>query len=402
MSDPHPSMSMPPDEEFFQAKNSGPAVLVLGAVGVVAILGSIIVAFFNPAQFAFSWLFGFSFFFTIIVGALFWILLHHATDSAWSVVVRRQSENLASLAPWLLLFFIPIIFFAESQLYSWMRIPPNDQHLLDHKAGFLNQPFFWARSAFYFLFFSLASFIFLRLSSKQDVSGDVKLTFAMRRLTFASLPFFGVSITFAAIDWLMTLDYTWFSTMWGVYIFAGSALASMSTLILIIYALQQLGHLHGIVKDEHYHTMGKLLFAFSVFWAYIGFSQYMLIWYANIPEETSYFLRRNTESWNLVNHILVVGHFFIPFLLLLRRKVKKTASVLRMVAIWILIMHALDLYMVIMPILHPAGFSLSITDVLAPLGIGCILAALFLMKLGKVSLFPNRDPRIAESIALVN
>jgi len=189
--------------------------------------------------------------------------------------------------------------------------------------------------------------------------------------------------------------------MWGVYIFAGSAWSSMAVLILIVTGLKSKGYL-GVVNMEHYHIMGKWLLVFSIFWAYIGFSQYMLIWYANIPEETSYFLLRNTESWNFLNICLVIGHFFVPFLALLNRAIKKKPSVLMFAAIWVLLMHMLDIYIMVLPNIHRTGVSPHILDLLCPVAIGCLLVVLFLAGLGKRSLFPNRDPRLIESLKITN
>ncbi len=224
----------------------------------------------------------------------------------------------------------------------------------------------------------------------------------MRRLAFISLPLFGLSLSFAAIDWLSGLNYKWFSTMWGVYIFAGAAGSSMSLLVLIITALRKAGYLEGIVNLEHYHTMGKWMLAFSVFWAYIGFSQYMLIWYANIPEETEYFILRNIESWWILSTLLVIGRFFVPFGILLLRSIKKQPTRLSVMAGWILFMQLLDIYIIILPELHRTGFHPSILDLLPILGIGGTLAFFFLRILPRTSLFPVRDPRLIESLNMQN
>lgn len=391
-----------PNEEFLDARKTGPFLLGLVIVGALALFASIAWGYSNPQEFAFSWLYSFLFFFTICAGGFFWVILHHATDSGWSVTVRRQVENLASLFPVLVVFFIPVILLAKPHLYSWMQIAPHESHILDEKSGYLNEPFFWVRTAFFLGFFVLASLAMRRLSVRQDTTADPKLTLLMRKLAIASLPLFAVSVTFAGIDWLMSLDYTWYSTMWGVYLFAGSALSAMAVLIIVMTSLRKNGYLEGIVSMEHFHIMGKLLLAFSVFWAYIGFSQFMLIWYANIPEETSFFIRRNTESWNTMSILLVVGHFFIPFALLLRRRVKKTPTHLAAIAVWILIMHWLDMYLLVMPLKFPLGATIGLMNILPLIGIGCILAVFFIRRMGKVSLFPSRDPRIVESLYLSN
>ncbi len=391
----------PPPAEIFDYKHVGGKFLILGLVGGLALLGSFIWGFFQPAQFAFSYLFAFFFFFTICLGGLFWTLVHHGVDAEWSVTVRRQMENLGSLLIFVGILFIPLIF-VKDHLWHWMLPENADDPLLTAKWPYLTPAFFWARCAFYFGFLALVTWLFRRNSIAQDAAGDPKYTVWNRKLTFATLPLFAITLTFASIDYLMGLDYHWFSTMWGVYIFAGTALSSMCVLVLIITAIQSAGYLKEVVTIEHYHIMGKLMFAFTVFWAYIGFSQYMLIWYANIPEETIWFLRRNTESWWYLSQFLMIGHFFIPFLLLLPQPLKRKPYYLCGMAVWILIMHFMDLYVVILPELHKAGVAIHPLDLLCPLGIGCLLAAVFLKRLGDSSLFPAKDPRLLLSINLKN
>lgn len=391
----------PDSPQTFDYKHVGGRFLGLVATALVAYVAIFVGAAFQPEQFAFSYLFAFTFFFTICMGGLFWVLVHHAVDAEWSVVVRRQLENLASLLPILGLLFLPLVFVAPI-LWQWMR--PENAHdpLLLEKWPYLTPWFFWIRAGFYFFFFTLAATWLRANSVLQDKDGAPRYTVFNRKITFACLPLFAVCLTFGAIDWLMGLDYHWFSTMWGVYIFAGTALSSLCVLILLITALREAGYFGNIISMEHYHIIGKLIFAFTVFWAYIGFSQYMLIWYANIPEETIYFLRRNTESWQILSTALVAGHFFVPFLLLLPNPGKRKPAFLCGVAVWILLMHLLDIYVVVLPALHKAGVAVSWMDFACLAAVGCTLAAVFLKRLGDVPLWPLRDPRLPNSIALKN
>jgi len=389
------------EQTTFDYKHVGGRFLGLVATALAAYAAIFAGAGFDADQFAFSYLFAFMFFFTICMGGLFWILVHHAVDAEWSVVVRRQLENLASLLVVMAVLFIPLVFVAP-KLWDWMAIPPGTSPLLEEKQPFLAPWFFWMRAAFYFGFFAIAA-TWLRASSiLQDSDGAPRYTVFNRKITFASLPLFAVCLTFSAIDWLMGLDYRWFSTMWGVYIFAGSALSSLCVLVLIITALRRAGYFQGVITPEHYHILGKLMFAFTIFWAYIGFSQYMLIWYANIPEETIYFLRRNTESWQILSTALVAGHFFVPFLLLLPNPGKRNPAFLCGVAVWILAMHLLDIYVVVLPALHQSGVAVSWMDFACLAAIGSTLAAVFLKRLGDAALWPLRDPRLPNSITLKN
>jgi len=390
-----------PEGEFVEPSRFGGMSMILALVGLAGLALSAVGAFVAPHQFSFSWLFAFAFFFTLIAGSFFWIIVHHVTDAEWSVVVRRQLENIAMLMPVMAVFFIPILLFRH-HVYEWMNIAPGHDPILDSKRAYLNWNFFLIRAIFYFLFFIVATLLFRRFSILQDRDGNPGFTLKMRKLGFVALPLFGLCLTFGAYDWLLGIDYHWFSTMWGVYIFAGAAGSSMSLLVLVITALRKAGYLQNTITTEHYHIMGKWMLSFTVFWAYIGFSQYMLIWYANMPEETEYFIRRNTESWNALSLFLVIGRFFIPFAILLVRSPKKKPHRLCLVAGWIVFMQLIDLYIVILPALHGAGILVSIWDFMPLLGMGATLAFFYLRIIKRHSLFPNRDPRLLESLHTTN
>ena len=390
-----------PEGEYFESNRFAGVSFVLAIVAIVGLVLCVVGAIINPRQFSFSWLFAFAYFFTLTVGCLFWTIVHHVTDAEWSVVVRRQMENIANLLPVMALFVIPILLLRH-YLYEWMNIPPGQESALDSTRASLNWGFFLARTVGYFVILSTVAFVLRRFSVRQDRDGNPQFTLRMRKTAFIGLPLFGLSLTFGAFDWLMSLNYHWFSTMWGVYIFAGTAGSSMSLLVLVITALRNAGYLKDIITTEHYHVMGKWMLSFTVFWAYIGFSQYMLIWYANIPEETEYFLLRNTESWNVLSLILVIGRFFGPFALLLIRSPKKKPRQLAMIAGWIVLMQMLDMYIVVMPALHTRGVHVSVWDFVPMIGIGATMAFAYLRIVGKASLFPVRDPRLLESLRMQN
>jgi hypothetical protein len=390
-----------PEAERFDAKHLGGlpnAFLIAGVAGCVI---SLIGFMFWRQQASFSWLFGFAYFFTIAIGTLFWTCLHHATDAAWSVVVRRQLENVASLLPYFAIFFIPLLLFSSSVLWKWWSKQPGEDVLLDAKSGYLNHTFFYIRAIIYFALLSFVALSLKNRSVSQDTDGAPRHTIIMRKFGIGGIPALALCITFSGVDWLMALDHHWFSTMWGVYLFAGAAGSSMSLLVLIVTALKSKGYLKPVTL-EHYHIMGKFMLAFVIFWAYIGFSQYMLIWYANIPEETIYFRIRNVGFWHFLSTFLVIGRFFLPFPILLMQWTKKHPKYLCMVAGWILCMQALDIYIIVLPALHKTGFSPSIFDISSLVGIGGFVGWLFLKKLGQSYLFPTRDPRLAESIKLTN
>jgi hypothetical protein len=309
----------------------------------------------------------------------------------------------------MVLFFVPLVLF-RFEIWNWLTAK---DHLeanpaLGDKIGYFELhfgsvilPFFWIRAALYFFYFAGAAIYFRRTSVRQDSDGDPRWSIQMRGFSFVGIILFALGTTFMAFDWLASLDYRWASTMWGVYIFAGSAGAAMALIILVVLGLKNAGYL-SFVNAEHYHMMGKLLFCFSIFWGYIGFSQYMLIWYGNIPEETSWFLRRNIGSWNTLSITLVVGRFFIPFLYLLFQYTKRTPRFLAFMSLWVLAMHLLDIFVTIDPFIHPAGVQVSWLDGATLFAIGFPLAFLFLRGLGGASLFPTRDPRLLESVNVSN
>jgi hypothetical protein len=390
-----------PEGEYFESSRFTGLSSLLGVIAVVALVLCVVGGLVNPHQFSYSWLFAFAFFFTLCAGCFFWTIVHYATDAEWSVVVRRQLENIAVLLGVLAIFFVPILLLRR-HLYAWMVIPPGHEANLDSKRAYLNFGFFLIRAIVFFGFFIVASQLLRRFSVRQDKDGNPQFTIWLRRVSFASLPLFALSLTFGAYDWMLSLNYRWFSTMFGVYVFAGAAGSSMSLLVLVITALREAGYLKDVVTVEHYHIMGKWMLAFCIFWAYIGFGQYMLIWYANLPEETLFFLTRNTRSWWALSMLLVIGRFFVPFAILLLRSIKKHPHQLSIMAAWLLLMQMLDMYLVILPALHGTGVHISIWDLLSLIAIGATLAFIYLRLLPRSSLFPVRDPRLVESLTTVN
>src|SRR5436305_5936909 len=390
-----------PEGGYFDSRRFTELSTLLGVIAVVSLVLCLVGAFVNPHQFSYSWLFAFVFFFTLCAGCFFWTIVHHATDADWSVVVRRQLENIAALLGVLAVLFVPILLLRH-HLYAWMDIPPGHEASLDSKRAYLNWHFFLVRAVVFLGFFAFAALALRRFSSRQDKDGNPRFTIGMRRVSFISLPMFALCLTFGAFDWLMSLNYTWFSTMFGVYIFGGAAGSSVSLLVLVIPALRQAGYLKDVVALEHYHIMGKWMLAFCVFWAYIGFGQYMLIWYANMPEETQYFITRNTESWWALSMLLVVGRFFGPFAFLLLRSIKKEPHRLCYVAGWIVCMQMLDMYLIVLPALHGTGVHVSIWDLVSLIAVGATLGFVYLRVVPRTSLFPIRDPRLIESLKLTN
>lgn len=371
-------------------------------VGVVALALAAFLGMDDADQFFHSYLTAFLFGLTLALGGLIFVLIQFVTRAGWSVTVRRQAENLAGTLPLFLLLFLPLLA-GLHELYPWLDAAhAEDDPILQGKTPYLNAPFFLIRSFVYLVSWALVAWWFRKQSLAQDEEGGIRIT---RRLQTASAPaivWYGVTVTFAAFDWIMSLDPHWYSTIFGVYVFAGGFVAALSLLILSVLVYQRYGLLNSVVTEEHQHDLGKLLFAFTVFWAYIAFSQFMLIWYANIPEETIWYAHRWHHGWEYVSILLAVGHFVLPFFLLLPRTVKRNRKAMTAIVIWMLFIHYVDLYWLVMPGFQSAGLQPHLMDLLALLGVGGLFVAAYCRLALGPALIPTRDPRLAESLSFEN
>jgi len=360
----------------------------------------------DQAWFWRAYLLNYCYFLSITIGALFFVAIQHSVRAGWSVTVRRLAEFLGANTVCLALLLVPILGVALSgrgSLYEWAD--PQAVHsdaLLEHKSPYLDPQFFVLRSIVYLVVWWLLGGFFLRRSLQQDRTGDVNLTLQAERLGPVALVLLSVTVSFAAIDWLMSLEARWYSTIFGLYYFSGAMVAFLAAVILVAMALQAGGRLREAITVEHYHDLGKLLFGFVVFWAYIAFSQYLLIWYANIPEETTWYLARQTGSWTWTSLLLLFGHFLIPFMGLLSRETKRRKVLLGFWAVWLLVFHWIDLQWLVMPGLSPQGPPMGLIDVCCLLGIGGVYLAGAFWVAGQRPLVPLKDPRLDESLAFEN
>lgn len=376
---------------------------VVGLAGIAVSAGLGVVAGDGGRRFFFSYLHAFAFCLSLALGALFFVILQHLTRAGWSVVVRRLAEAVAASLPSLAVLFLPILLLGMAHLYRWAHPGALAQDpLLQAKRGYLNLPFFALRWVIYFAAWTLLARFFFRRSVAQDASGEVEATLAMQRRSAPAMVVFALTVTFAAFDLLMSLDAHWYSTIFGVYFFAGSVVGFFALLILLSFGVQRAGLLRRAITVEHYHDMGKLLFAFVVFWAYIGFSQLLLIWYANLPEETEWFLRRQSGGWGWVGVMLVLGHFVVPFVALLSRAPKRRPRLLALAAAWLLLMHWVDLFWLVVPEASPQRLSFSLLDLTATLGMVGLFLAAAAYSVRRQALVPERDPRLAESLMFEN
>jgi len=377
----------------------------MGAAGLsLLVITFLLSAFFEGGlkRFFFAYLLNFSFFLSLSLGALFFVALQHITRAGWSVTVRRLAEIIAANLQLLAFLFIPLIF-GLGQLYIWAD--PNavsHDSLLQWKRPYLNIPFFIIRCILYFSILWFFSNFFLKKSIQQDKTGDVQLSLSMERMSPAAIILVSLTITFLSFDLLMSLDPHWFSTIYGVYYFSGCLVGFLALLAVLSILLQQKGVMEHVITTEHYHDIGKFLFGFIFFWAYIAFSQYMLIWYANIPEESLWIVHRQHGAWKWIALILIFGHFVIPFVALLSRYPKRRKTILAGWAIWMIVMHWIDLYWLIMPEFSHDRIPIHIVDIACLLGLGALYGAGLLWTARDCSLLPIKDPRLTESLNFEN
>ena len=381
-------------------------VIITSAAGFVLLLG----AFVNGRQFFHSYLFGYVFALDIALGALFWNLIHHVSDAGWSVGLRRIYENIhRALIPLSILSLPLLIGIFLGQLHQWypfiQGVPPDDEHLqrIWHvKSIYFDTTFFLTRFLLYFSIWILYSFLMRHWSCQQDRLGGVEWTLCLQRWAPLGLVLLGLSSTFFAFDWLMSLQYTWFSTIYGVYFWVGGFRGSLSLAVLIVLALHASGHLRRTITIEHLHDAAKIMFGLTIFWAYIAFSQYFLIWYGNMPEETQFYLLRRNGAWYDMSILLPVLYFVIPFFMLLPRAHKRNPRWLAASATLILLMHAYDLYWQILPVLHQDTIHLHWMDAAAWICFTGVLLLACLWGLQRMPLIPIRDPRLSETIGYIN
>lgn len=373
-----------------------------GLIGTLGLVVSLVLRAGDSKQFAFSWLVAFLFFLSLALGALFFVLIHFATQAGWGIVVRRLAENTMGTLPLFALLFVPVTL-GMGELFPWIHeIAVGNDHVLNGKAPYLNTPFFVGRAVAYFACWTAIAMYYVRRSRVQDGTRNEAISLSLRRFSGPAIIVLALTQSFAAIDWIMSLDPHWYSTIFGVYWFAGSFVSFFAFLTLMVLLLRRAGLMGNAVGSEHFHDLGKLLFAFTVFWAYIGFSQYFLIWYGNIPEETIFFRDRLVGSWRSVSLLLGAGHFVIPFFFFMPRTIKRHPALLAVGALWLLLMHGVDLYWLVMPSLHPEGVALGSLDIATFLAVGGFFVAVVSWLMLGSPLVPVGDPRLSESLSFEN
>jgi hypothetical protein len=350
----------------------------------------------NPRQAAFSNVVDFLFLTSIGIGALFLISLEYVAGAVWSVPMRRVNEFVAALVPFAALLAVPI-FFLLPEVFKWadLKTVATDD-LLQSKQPYLNINFFAIRFAVIFGILMLF-FVFLTQNSrKQDATADQKYTRWNIRISGLFMPFIAFGVTLLSIDWAMSIEPHWYSTIFGVYYFSGTVIAALAAVTYIVVRLYEHGYFPNL-RQDHFYSLGALLFAFVNFWAYIAFSQFMLVWYANLPEETSWYLMRWRNGWEAVSIILILAQFWIPYFMLLSQESKMNLKRLKFVAIWLLIAHFLDMYWLVMPT-YNSEVPLGLMEIGFPfLTVGLIILVLS-WKMKRHNLLPIGDPKLQRGL----
>lgn len=369
-----------------------PLVLLVALVGLALALGGF---YLNPVQFWQSYLLAYAFWLEVALGCLGLVMLHHLVGGRWSALIRRLMETGAMTLPLLALLFLPLIL-GMTTLYPWT----DGEHvahseLLQNKASYLNQPFFLARAALYWLVWLTLAYLLNRWSLAQDQTGDPHLAPRLRRLSALGMILFMLTVTFAAYDWLMSLEPEWFSSIYGLMFIIGAALAGLALAIigLRLLAGEAAGHK---VWVKSFNDLGNFLLGFVMIWAYFAYSQFLVIWSANIPEEAIWYAHRTQGGWQTVGVVLIALHFVLPFFLLLSRGIKRKAQWLTSLALLIFVVRLLDLFWLIVPAFYPEGVHFHWLDLVLPLAVGGGWLALFLWQWSRRVPLPQHDPHLPD------
>jgi hypothetical protein len=367
--------------------------LLVGIAGVLLLITGFLL---SREQALRSYLFAYLYWIGMGLGSMGILLLHHTVGGKWGMVIRRLCEAGCRTLPYMALLLIPVLLSIPT-LYPWARPEALQNANIQAKAAYLNVPFFLVRTIFYFLVWTFYAWRLSKWSAAQDQTGDVSLIGKMRAVSAPGLVVFTFVTTFAFIDWIMSLEPNWFSTIYGVMFLVGQVLESFAFVIALVIILSKRSPLKEYVTVQHLHDLGNMMFAFMVLWAYLSFSQFLIIWAGNLPEETPWYLRRLRGGWGWVALTLVIFHFATPFVLLLMRKTKRHADRLIKVCLLMIAIRIVDVYWVVEPAFYEQQLKISWLDFVTPFAVGGLWLALFFWQLKSQPLVPMKDPRLQGS-----
>jgi hypothetical protein len=369
--------------------------MIAGVLGAVLAVAGFFMS--GPDRFYQAYLVAYTFWMGVILGAMALLMVQHLSGGVWGIVLRRPFEAAVRTLPIMTILFLPIVFGMHS-LYEWTHPEAANDPLIQAKAEYLNSTAFIVRQAIYFAIWNTIGYLLTRWSAEHDRTGDVRLLDRMSKLSGAGLLLYAYSVTFAMVDWTMSVNPHWFSTIWGMLYVGGQGLSAFAFGICVLVMLAQTAPLNRVITEHHFHDLGKLLFAFLMLWAYLSFSQFIIIWSANIPEEIPHYLDRWENTWKFLSIFIVVGHFIVPYALLLSRDLKRNTRRLRVIATWLLCARVAEYFWHVAPEIHKDGMSISLLDVALPLLLGGIFISLFVTQLGGRSLLPINDPDLDKAL----
>ena len=396
-------MSLPQSNQPTPAlKSALPGAMLF--FGTVLVVVGLVASFIHNHgfEFGFAWLLAFMFYYSLALGALFVVLVHHLTDAGWSVGIRRFCEHLASLLfPWLAILFVPVGLLGP-KIYNWMTLDGASNNLVAAKQPVFTIPGFWITSAVFFGIWWLLSSRLRSLSLEQDETGAAECTRKMRFHSGWGIVAFALTLTFSGVLWMQSVQYQWFSAMYGVYFFASSVWAGLAVIYVLAVVLLRQGILTPVLKQNYFYYIGMMLLAFTLLSAYTEFAQYFVVWNANMPEETFWYIQREEGHWWALSMILILGKFFVPFFALLPVHTKTNFKVLIPVCLLIAAMHYADLAFNILPAWYPRSHHLSWLFLHAGcvLFMGGFLGKVFLQKFNAHAPYPQRDPRLLEAMGV--
>lgn len=386
-------------------RSSAPILMAVGAVCILISLGLCYFAYSEGRSIGFkafmhSYLANYIYCLSFCIGGLFFVLVTNLARAGWCATVRRVAEILAANVAWWAVLFIPILAMLlltnSGVLYPWNTPGYN---LPESKLDYLNRGWFSFRTIIYFGIWVIAASYYLAKSREQDETGSAEISLRLQRLAGPGIILFALSLNFAAFDWVMSIDPTWYSTIFGVYLFAASNMAFFAFMITVFTFLQKQGRVQKYVNVEHFHDMSKFLFGFVFFWTYIAFSQFMLYWYGNIPEETAWFKHRMEHGWQYVGLFLILGHFALPMLCLLSRHIRRNRTVMCGWAIFLMFMHWIDMSFMVMPNAGHPSVMMWLGHAVCAVGMISVFLSLLLLRVGTIPLVAKRNPWIAESLS---
>jgi len=367
-------------------------------IGIVALIVSGIGLFTDPTHFWQSYLFAYLFWCGLALGCTGVFFFHNVVGGNWGVAIRRFVESGTKTLPVMAILIIPI-FFAMHTLYTWTH-PDVRAHdfAVGHKAVYMNIPFFIGRTVLYFLIWFFFGFRILRMVNEHERTGDPALFGRIKRFSAPALLIFIVSTTYAFVDWVMSLEPDWYSTIYPWMFTIGQVVLTFAFVIALLVLLAKREPFASFLTKQHYHDLGNLLLAFTMVWTYFSIAQFLIIWAENLPDEIPWYIRRFSGGWGYIAFVIAIFHFCVPFFLLLMRPLKKNPNTLRLLALWMILMRILDVYWIVEPAFRQRGFEIYWTDIVAPIGVGGIWLAAFIWNLKKRPLLAARDPRDTYSL----